>query len=229
MLRDATQSALIEILESNEIPYEHNKAENTFVMLDTRSMILFRPVDELERLRGTNLAWVGVDELACTQEESWLRLEGRLRDPKATRLCGFAVWTPKGYDWVYRKFSSDPVNGYAAVQAEPFENRHLLSKIGDFCERLKDSYDEKFYQQEVLRSYLSMDGGRVYSAFERTAHIREVTVNPHQPLWWALDFNVHPMSSLIVQRVRGIGDVVGEPERLGRTTRQAREARLKLY
>ena len=167
MLRDATQAALVEILESNEIPYEHNKAENTFVMLDTRSRILFRPVDEFERLRGTNLAWFGLDELTYTQEESWLRLEGRLRDPRATRLCGFAVWTPKGYDWVYRKFISDPVNGYAAVQAEPFENRHLLSKIGDFYERLKDSYDEKFYQQEVLGSYLSMDGGRVYSAFDR--------------------------------------------------------------
>src|SRR5258708_805381 len=120
MLRDATQAALIEILESNEIPYEHNKAENTFVMLDTRSRILFRPVDEFERLRGTNLAWFGLDELTYTQEESWLRLEGRLRDPKATRLCGFAGWTAQGYDWVYRKFISDPVNGYAAVQAEPF-------------------------------------------------------------------------------------------------------------
>ena len=178
MLRDATQAALIEILESNEIPYEHNKAENTLVMLDTRSRILFRPVDEFERLRGTNLAWFGLDELTYTQEESWLRLEGRLRDPKATRLCGFAVWTPKGYDWVYRKFIADPVNGYEAVLAEPFENRHLLGKIGDFYERLKDSYDEKFYQQEVLGSYLSMDGGRVYSAFDRNAHVRELTVNP---------------------------------------------------
>ena len=46
---------------------------------------------------------------------------------------------------------------------EPFENRHLLDKIPDFYERLKDSYDEKFYQQEVLGEYLSMDGGRVYS------------------------------------------------------------------
>ena len=107
MLRDATQAALIEILESNEIPYEHNKAENTIVMRDTRSRILFRPVDEFERLRGTNLAWFGLDELTYTQEEAWLRLEGRLRDPKATRLCGFAVWTPKGYDWVYRKFIAD--------------------------------------------------------------------------------------------------------------------------
>src|ERR1035438_7637515 len=44
MLRDATQAALIEILESNDIPYEHNKAENAFVMQDTGSRILFRQI-----------------------------------------------------------------------------------------------------------------------------------------------------------------------------------------
>jgi hypothetical protein len=223
MLRDATQAALIEILESNDIPYEHNKAENAFVMQDTGSRILFRPVEEFERLRGTNLAWFGLDELTYTQEESWLRLEGRLRDPKATRLCGFGVWTPKGFDWVYRKFISDPVQGYAAVQAQPFENRHLLDKIGDFYERLRDSYDEKFYQQEVLGSYLSMDGGRVYSAFDRNEHIRELAVNQREPLLWALDFNVDPMSSLILQRVGGVVKVVGEIVIRHSTTRQACE------
>ena len=55
MLRDATQATLFEILDTNRIPFEHNKAENTLVMLDTGSRILFRPVDEFERLRGTNL------------------------------------------------------------------------------------------------------------------------------------------------------------------------------
>jgi hypothetical protein len=156
-------------------------------------------------------------------------LEGRLRDPRATRLCGFAVWTPKGYDWVYRKFISDPVSGYAVVMAEPFENRHLLGKIGDFYERLKDSYDEKFYQQEVLGSYLSMDGGRVYSAFDRKEHVREVKVNPKQKLWWALDFNVDPMSSLIVQQGPGVVDVIGEIVIRRGTTKQACEEFLKRY
>ena len=229
MLRDATQAALIEILESNDIPYEHNKAENAFVMQDTGSRILFRPVEEFERLRGTNLAWFGLDELTYTQEESWLRLEGRLRDPKATRLCGFGVWTPKGFDWVYRKFVSDPVPGYKAVQAQPFENRHLLDKIGDFYERLRDSYDEKFYQQEVLGSYLSMDGGRVYSAFDRNEHIRELAVNPGTPLLWALDFNVDPMSSLIVQQAGGVVKVVGEIVLRHSTTRRACEEFLERF
>ena len=48
-------------------------------------------MDDFERLRGTNLAWFGLDELTYTAEEAWLRLEGRLRDPRASRLvriCG---------------------------------------------------------------------------------------------------------------------------------------------
>jgi lipopolysaccharide transport system ATP-binding protein len=100
MLRDATQAGLIEILERNKIPHEWNRAENFLVLRETRSRILFRAVEEFERLRGSNLAWFGLDELTYTSEGAWLRLEGRLRDPKAARLCGFAVWTPKGYDWV---------------------------------------------------------------------------------------------------------------------------------
>ena len=118
MLRDSTLTALIETLNDNEIPFELNKADNVFVMKDSGSRILLRSVDEFERLRGTNLAWFGLDELTYTQEGAWLRLEGRLRDPKATRRCGFAVWTPKGFDWVYRKFIANPVEGYEAIQAQ---------------------------------------------------------------------------------------------------------------
>jgi hypothetical protein len=199
MLRDATQVALLDILLANDLAYEHNKAENSLILKDTGSRILFRPVEEFERLRGTNLAWFGLDELTYTHEEAWLRLEGRLRDPIAKRLCGFAVWTPKGFDWVYRKFISHRGPGYEAIQAKPFENRHLLAKVKDFYERLKDSYDEKFYAQEVLGSYLSLDGGRVYSSFQRTQHLREMKIDPRLPLRWALDFNVDPMSSVILQ------------------------------
>ncbi len=96
---------------------------------------------------------VRADELTYTSEEAWLRLEGRLRDPKAARLCGFAVWTPKGYDWVYERFVSARVEGYETVMAKPFENRFLLDRIPDYYERLKHSYDGRFYEQEVLGEY----------------------------------------------------------------------------
>src|SRR5437879_3840308 len=122
MLRDATVASLLEVLNGNEIPFDYLKTENVLVMRDTGSRILLRAVDEFERLRGTNLAWFGLDELSYSQEGSWLRLEGRLRDPQATRLAGFAVWTPKGFDWVYRKFLQQKTSGYDVVLARPYEN-----------------------------------------------------------------------------------------------------------
>jgi hypothetical protein len=199
MLRDATQNTLFEILNRSDIPYELHKAENMLVMKDTRSRVIFRPVEEFERLRGTNLAWFGLDELTYTTEDAWLRLEGRLRDPRASRLCGFAVWTPKGFDWVYRRFIREPVEGYEVMLAPTFENRFLTARVPDYYERLRRSYDERFYEQEVLGQYLNVQEGQVYHAFDRLQNVVEGGVNPRLPLLWGLDFNVDPMSSVVAQ------------------------------
>lgn len=210
MLREATQATLFEILERNGIPYEHHKAENVVVMRDTGSRILFRPLDDYERLRGTNLAWFGLDELTYTAEEAWLRLEGRLRDPKAAQLCGFAVWTPKGFDWVYRRFIANPVEGYETILAAPYENRHLLEKVPDYYERLKRSYDGKFFEQEVLGKYLNVSEGQVYHCFDRQRNVAAWEVDPGLPLRWALDFNVDPMCSVVAQIRDGVVYVADE-------------------
>jgi len=201
MLRDATLTSFLDVLNSNGIRHELNKAESVLLMKDTGSRIYFRAVDDFERLRGTNLAWFGLDELTYTAEEAWLRLEGRLRDPRASRLCGFAVWTPKGFDWVYRRFVRNVVAGYEVVLAQPFENRHVLDRVPDFYDRLKESYDAKFFEQEALGEYLNVQSGAVYGAFKRLRNVREVEVDTRLPLFWALDFNVDPMSSIVAQRV----------------------------
>src|SRR5580693_3045606 len=224
MLRDSTLTALIETLNDNEVPFELNKADNVLVMKDTGSRILLRAVDEVERLRGTNLAWFGLDELTYTMEGAWLRLEGRLRDPQATRRCGFAVWTPKGFDWVHRRFISHPVEGYETIHAKPFENRFLLEQVPDFYQRLRGSYDESFYRQEVLGDYLNVRGGLVYHAFDRERNVRPMEVDPARPLVWALDFNVDPMCSVIAQVERnGEVSVLDEIALRRATTEQACE------
>ncbi len=200
MLRDATLTSFLEVLEDNRIRHELNKSESFLVMKDTRSKIYFRAVDDFERLRGTNLAWFGLDELTYTAEEAWLRLEGRLRDPRAARLCGFGVWTPKGFDWVYRRFMRNAVAGYEVVVATPFENRHVLDKVPDFYERLRESYDPRFFEQEALGEYLNVQAGVVYPAFDRNRNVGDVAVDTTLPLFWALDFNVDPMCSIVAQK-----------------------------
>ena len=210
MLRDATQTALFESLSSAGIPFEFNKAEMLLTLTDTNSRVLLRSLDEYERLRGTNLAWFGIDELTYCLEEAWSRLEGRLRDPKASRLCGFAVWTPKGYDWVWRKWIQNRPDGYECIQAEPFENRHLIEAIPDFYDNLRRSYDEAFFAQEVLGQYLNSRAGLVYGAFDRLRNVKPLHLQADHELLWALDFNVNPMTSLIAQQIGGVIHVTDE-------------------
>lgn len=199
MLRDATLSGMFRTFEDHDIGYDLRKADGELTLNAVDSTMLLRSLDEPERLRGTNLAWFGIDELSYAREEAWLRLEARLRDPKAANLCGFGVWTPQGHDWLYKRFLQKPVTGYECIRAKPFENRFVLDKTPDYYERLQSSYDPKFYQQEVLGEYLNSRVDRVYHCFNPAVHLVKHAYDPRRKLMWALDFNVTPMSSVILQ------------------------------
>jgi hypothetical protein len=174
-------------------------------LLEPNSKILFRALDAFERLRGTNLAWFGIDELTYCKPEAWLRLEARLRDPRATRLCGFASWTPKGFDWVYDRFiGPDKKPGHEAFRAQ----QNLT--LPEYYERLKSSYTERFYRQEALGEYLNVFSGQAYYAFNREQQLRAVPYSPRAPLWWALDFNVNPLCSVFGQTINGLVRVLDE-------------------
>ena len=200
MLWDATVASLCELLDYVEIKFEMHKSTNTMTIPEVKSRILFRSLDEYERLRGTSLAWFGVDELTYVPEQAWLRLEARLRDPKAKLLGGFGVGTPNGFDWVYRRFRAEPAEGSALIEAQPFENRHILDRVPDYYERLRASYGEQFYRQEVLGEFVNTRSGQVYYAFERREHVGQFEVQDGAPLLWTWDFNLHPMCSLICQQ-----------------------------
>ncbi len=199
MLRDATLASLHGFLEAQDIEFELRKADGELTITAPGSVMLLRSLDEPERLRGTNLAWFGIDELSYTREEAWLRLEARLRDPKAVQLCGFGVWTPQGHDWIYKRFIYSRVPGYGCVKAKPFENLHLLDKTPDYYQRLESSYDPKFYRQEVLGEYLNSRSDRVYHCFNASVHVAKQAYDKQKTLLWALDFNVSPMSSVLLQ------------------------------
>ena len=229
MLRDATQRALLETLEEANVPFSFNKSENSLLLLEPRSTILFRSLDDYERLRGTNLAWFGVDELSYTHEQAWLRLEGRLRDPRAQELCGFAAWTPKGFDWVYRRFIRDETGSYDVIRAKPFENSYLLGAVPDFYDRLRQTYDQLFFEQEVLGEYINQSGGKVYKNFSREIHLRPCEIDAAKPLLWALDFNVNPLCSVLVQMDGDVVRVLNEIELPNATTEDACEQFSALY
>ena len=204
MLRDSTLRTMFDVLAKEEIRYEHNRSENILTFPAPPfygSQIICRSVDDYERLRGTNLAWFGLDELTYCPPEAWTRLLGRLRDLRARRRCGFGACTPNGFDWVYKLFIGEPAPSYKAYLASPRENRYV--EATGLYDALQSSYDDQLYRQEVLGEYLNVRAGQAYYAFDRSQRRENISdqaeYNPRQPLCWSLDFNVNPMCSVIAQ------------------------------
>lgn len=201
MLRSVTITTMLDLLDQYRMPFVYRSQSASLLLKRSGAKIVFRPLEYFDRLRGYNLAWFGIDELSYCKEGAWQVLQQRIRDPKAKRLAGFAVWTPKGFDWVYDRFIS-PVSrteGHEAVIAGPRENVAVLRKNPNYYEDLKASYDDKFYRQEALGEYLNLFSGRVYYAYDAARNDTPLQFSPHRRLGWALDFNIDPMSSVLTQ------------------------------
>ncbi len=199
MLADSTARELLASLEEHQITHKRLKQNDSVYLPEPKSTVLLRSMDDPERMRAMTLAWFGVDELTYCKEASWTRLCGRLRDPQAPHKCAFAVWTPKGRDWVWRSFiSARKVAHYECVRARPFENRAVLAVTPDYYDNLKGTYTEKVYQQEVLGEYVDMFSGAVYQAFDGQ-NVQPCDFNPALPLIWCQDFNINPMAAVICQ------------------------------
>jgi Terminase large subunit, T4likevirus-type, N-terminal len=212
MLKDATLPTLLDLLGEYAIAHKYEKSENVLTLIHSRSRILLRSLDRYEHLRGTNLAWVGIDELTYCNKEAWQRLEARVRDPAAGKHQMFAVWTPKGYDWVYKRFISlkEKLPAHEAIIALPDENHVVLSKRPDYYEHMKSSYDPLFYRQEALGEYLNTQSGRVYHGWSEANEEGALRYVPAEGLCWALDFNVDPMAAVIAQFLKGRVHVLKE-------------------
>jgi hypothetical protein len=212
MLNDATLPTLLDLLIEHSIGHKYVKSENLVTLVQSRSKILLRSLDRYEHLRGTNLAWVGIDELTYCNKEAWQRLEARVRDPSARRHQMFAAWTPKGYDWVYKRFISpkDQLPEHEAILASPSENHLVLTKKPDYYQQLKSSYDPLFYRQEALGEYLNTQSGRVYHGWSEANEEASLRYVPAEGICWGLDFNVDPMAAVVAQFINGRVHVLEE-------------------
>jgi Phage terminase large subunit len=136
---------------------------------------------KIRRLRGPNLAWVGIDEPASLAERAWEVLSGRLR--VGNYRNAFLTGTPRGFNWVYDRFYEDDAEIVHDDVYEIRESDRVRGVFGvpswlnphnpdDYIERLKDEYSGSYYEQEVEGSFTQFEG-LVYPWFDRDEHIRK--------------------------------------------------------
>ncbi len=199
MAEEVTGRAFMEILEKYGIPHKY-KAASKKIRFPWGCEVYLRSAHQPDRLKGSNLAWVGLDEAAQMKEEAYLVALSRVRHPAARMLQLFMTTTPEGFNWVYRHYVEEPPQDSKIFWSTTRENIFLGP---EYLSRMEESMPSLLAEQYLEGRFVNTASGRVYYAFDRRVHVREQHYDPAQELVVACDFNVNPMIWVIAQESEG--------------------------
>jgi len=207
MMRDTTRRTFFEVLEKENVSFTFRATENRVIIQESNSEIWFRSADDPNKLKGSNLAWVGLDEASQMDKDAFIIALSRIRDPKAKAKQLFITTTPEGFNWVHEEFIEKPSETKKLIQASTKENTFLDER---YVNALLDNYDEKLIEQYVDGKFVLTNSGRVYYSFDRDGNIKAMEYEEKFPLILAVDFNVSPMKWAIIQKIGDSDYIIDE-------------------
>lgn len=170
------------------------------------SDIIFRQLEEPDKLRSLNLSGFYIDESSQVSEEAFMLLQGRLRGPGLRK--GFLTTNPNGHDWQYQWFvKQDHFNNkeikkqFKLIRAPSTENIHLPD---GYVQSMMATWSPERVKREIEGSFDAFEG-MVYHEFRRDTHviqpfaipkewIRVIGIdhgyrNPSAWIWGAIDYD----------------------------------------
>lgn len=168
--------------------------------------IELKGADKPDTLRGIGLHHLVIDEAQDIKHETWVKV---LRPTLAsTRGDALIIGTPKAFNWLYDLYmlgqrGDTYVDKNGVLRVNAWHSWQFPTITSPFIpaseiEAAKADMDEKSFRQEFEASFETMSG-RVYYAFDRNIHLGDYKFNPALPIWIGQDFNIDPMSSVIMQ------------------------------
>ena len=201
-LRDTTQKEFLDLvraqnggtLDPGPIVKQFIKAENLLIF-QNGSKIIFRHLDEMEKILSLNLGFFYIDQAEEIGEDVWKTLVGRLRywnpakvrewqeqhledgersehsaDYKTFKIpVHYAFITGNPHPgWVYRWFiEKPPSKKYKIYEASSAANAANLP--AGFVEDLREQYDED-YAKRFIDGKWDAFAGQIYKSFSETIH-----------------------------------------------------------
>jgi hypothetical protein len=157
--------------------------------------VALRGADNYDSLRGDGLDFVVLDEYASMAPEAWTEV---VRPALSDRLGrALFIGTPNGLNHFYDLYQN--AQAQAQWQAFHFTTEEGRNVTTEEIESASSELDERTYRQEFQASFENLSHGAVYYAFSRSDNVRDSRWRSGEPLYWSLDFNVDPMSSVVCQ------------------------------
>jgi phage terminase large subunit len=167
---------------------------------------------KIQRLRGMNLAWVGIDEPASISERAYDVASGRLR--VGNYRNAFVTGTPSGFNWVYDRFYDlDDVDVVHDEVYEIRETERIRGVFGvpswlnphnpdDYIARLEAEYAGGFREQELEGAFTQREG-LVYDWFDRDDHIVEESAGSYDHVVYGVDWGWSNHAAIVACLVEG--------------------------
>lgn len=209
MAREIMWDELIEAIPPSWIAKKHETRLE--IRLINGTVIQLKGADRPDTLRGRALYFAILDEYQDFRADVW----EKVIYPTLTTTKGRAliIGTPKSYNHFYELYQLGQQKKHReSGQYWSWQFPTIMSPFFPPSEikHARESLDPKTFRQEFEASFESM-AGRVYYAFDRKKHIGKYPFNPALPIIVGQDFNVDPMSSVIMQeQPNGEVWVVGE-------------------
>lgn len=190
----ATLASVFKNLDDWNVPFNYNSNQK-ILTINNKKRFLCLSADTYDNHRGIEVGeWWG-DEAAYYKEEAFKVFSGRLRD-KRGKLDALFTTTPKGFNWLYDYFQGEKkTDEYGYIKASSYLNRHLPD---GYLKSLKNQYDDKLIEQELMGEFVNIQSGRTYYAFDRSRHVQEIK-RKNMPIYFGLDFNVDPYCGVLCQ------------------------------
>jgi len=194
-LRDTTMFEFFQICP-DEVIEDFKKTENKLIFKNG-SVIIFRHLEDPDKIKSLNLGWFAIDEMTEVPENVFLMLQSRLRRTNVPRRVGFGSTNPEGHDWIWHKWCvqhrNDP--NYLFIQAPTTENPYLPD---DYVDDLVSSYPEHWVKRYIYGDPAAF-AGQIITTWDKDQHIIEPFDPPDswQPRTIVLDHGTNNPTAVI--------------------------------
>lgn len=221
LVRDTTLQTYFEHFDKlglkEEIDYTWKATEHK-IRYRNGSEILFRHLDDPNKVKSLNLGWAHMEEMGDMEEAGFLMLLSRLRLSGIKRYRMFGTTNPQpNAGWVKHYFEKDrllnipakpllenPVQPaperliqYRRIIAPSTENKHLSD---GYLENMRQQYSADYYRMNVLGQDFNNTKGLVCPQFSETNLDDALTYQKDLRLYLTCDFNVDPMCWVVAHR-----------------------------